>query len=356
MINTYTYKEYYLASRNNDIRLAEKRLEIVKSAELIGIKPTARLYSVAANTVRKWKRRYDSDLPTKSLSNISTRPHKLRNPLSQSIANKIIQTTSKMKGDGKVITANNVKRKAKIKESTCSNATITRYINKALGKRNKKVRKGNNKKTDWKRDLNPFQLIQIDIKYLDDIPNLTKLFRKNKNMPKYQITARDVATGYVWIAFARNKGVYETNLFLNNVIVKFFKDNGLDMSQTTIQTDNGREFTNYSHKTMRENKKTIFTQTVEKYFRKHKLIIPGHCTANSDVESFHWTIERDFYGFEDFVSVNDLISKANEYVIKYSKKINKHRGYSPKSKIVKKCGLKRIIKQNVKIMTLNIGF
>jgi hypothetical protein len=349
MIN-YTYNEYYKGAKHDEQKLAAKRLEIVKSAKSIGIKPTARNYNVALNTVRKWLRRVDSKESVASLSNLSTRPKKFRNQLNYKAINKIILTTITFKQKGKVITANNIRRASKLKNLDCCDATINRYMNKALGNKSKKVKKAKNKSTKWKETIKPFQLIQVDIKYLTDIPNLQHLFRKNRHMPKYQITARDVATGYTWIAFANHKGVFETTKFIKTILIPFFKQHSLDMSATVIQTDNGKEFTNLNSKTLAEKKKTVFTKIVEENFQGHRTIKPGHCTANSDVESFHWTIERDFYGFEDFRSVEDFIAKSEQYINSYQTTVIKNRKASPKQMIYKNFGQKRIFRQKVAVM------
>lgn len=349
-MTNYKYVEYYSATKNNDLKIAAKRLEIANYAIKHGIKPASRVYHVALNTVRKWVERSKESKSVKNLSNRSTRPNNVRKPLDYKVANKIIITVLEFKTKGKLITANNIRKAAKIKDTVCSDGTINRYVRKALDKKSKKVKKGNNKSTKWKENLKPFELIQVDIKYLTDIPNLTHLFRKNKKMPKYQITARDVATGYTWVAFANQKGVFETTKFLRTVIIPFFQKHKLDMSKTIIQTDNGKEFTNKNTKKLTEPKKTIFTKAIEEAFRGHRTIIPGHCTANSDVESFHWTIERDFYGFEDFYSVEDFLRKTKKYINGYTTTIIKNRKASPKQIIQSHLGKIRIAPQNPEIM------
>ena len=56
-----------------------------------------------------------------------------------------------------------------------------------------------------------------------------------------------------------------------------------------------------------------FTQAVEYFDGKHRYIRPGHCNANADVESSHWTIEEQFYNLTYFSSREDFIAKAESY-------------------------------------------
>ncbi len=68
----------------------------------------------------------------------------------------------------------------------------------------------------------------------------------------------------------------------------------MNLKKIIIQTDNGSEFTNRYKKTYgKEPEKSSFTIFVEDKFKKHRMNMPGHCTADSDVETFRWLIERD---------------------------------------------------------------
>lgn len=80
-------------------------------------------------------------------------------------------------------------------------------------------------------------------------------------------------------------------------------------------------------------KTSIFTSFCNLYFKGHKTNIPGHCTADSEVESFHWSIERDCLGWEDIVNNETLLFYVNKYIKLYNKSIIKRREYSPLCKI-----------------------
>ena len=183
----------------------------------------------------------------------------------------------------------------------------------------------------------PWQLIQIDIKYLTDIDNLKPYFADSKNVfndirCKYQITSRDVATGATIVAYCEDKSVSYTKIFLEDILYPFLKD--LNLKKITIQTDNGLEFTNRYKKTYgKEPEKSSFTIFVENKFKKHRMNIPGHCTTNSDVETFHWSIERDCLAWDDIINDEPLIKYITLYMKEYLHTEIKTRKYSPINKI-----------------------
>lgn len=327
-----TYYEIYHNS-NNDDYIISKRLEMVNYANDFGIKPASRYFKTSKNTIKRWCKRY-ALYGIKGLKNVSSRPHHLRQKITNKDVEKISNTVKMAKEKNKHITVNNVRKKTGIKKY--SDGTINRYINKALEKktRNKKHPKTNNGSIDFKKDLKAFELIQIDIKYLTDIDNLKPYF-KNRNLAKYEITARDVATGFSMVSFCSEKSLYYTHLFLKQVLYPFLKKiPDLDLKKVKIQTDNGFEFTNKRIRTNGPSPKTsAFTNFCNLYFEKHRTNIPGHCTADSEVESFHWSIERDCLAWEDITDNETLLFYVNNYMNEYNHSVIKLRGYSPLEKI-----------------------
>ena len=126
-----------------------------------------------------------------------------------------------------------------------------------------------------------------------------------------------------------------TRIFLERILYPFLKQfKELDLKTITIQTDNGSENTNKYIKTNgRAAEKSAFTVFVEDKFKKHKLNIPGSPTYDSDVESFHWSIERDCLAWEDIVDDETLIKYTTIYIKEYLQTEIKIRGYSPLEKI-----------------------
>ena len=252
---------------------------------------------------------------------------------------RITEVTQKAKEKRKHITVRNVRKTSKI--TKYSDETINRYINRAVGKKKNRTHTcstGGN--VSWKKKLLPWQLIQVDIKYLTDIENLKPYFSSKKNgfkgiTVKYQITARDVATGSSIVSYCEEQSVTNTKKFLEEILYPFLQQfKGLNLKEITIQTDNGSHFTNRYIKTKgQEPEKSVFTIFVEDKFKKHRMNIPGHCTADSEVESFHWSIERDCLAWDDIVDNETLIKYTTLYMKEYLHTEIKTRGYSPIDKI-----------------------
>lgn len=329
-----SYQEMYINTDNEKL-LIEKRLEMVRFANEVWIKKAARFYNCSKNTIKKWKKRY-ALYGINGLIDKSRKPNNSPKRINQKDIDIITEIAKEKK---KHITVKNIRTKTKIKEH--SDATINRYINKAVGKKkNRKHDPSTGGDTSWKSKLKPFELIQVDIKYLTDIDNLKPYFASSKNnyisiKCKYQITARDVCTGTSIVAYCDEKTVSYTKIFLETILYPFLKQfKYLNLKEITIQTDNGFEFTN---KRIRSKGNTpirsAFTIFIEDKFRKHRVNIPGHPTADSDVESFHWSIERDCLAWEDIVDDETLIKYTTEYIKEYLNTKIKSRGYSPIKKI-----------------------
>lgn len=332
-----SYQEMYM-NIDNEKLLIDKRLEMVRFANENGIKKTAKFYSCSKNTIKKWKKRY-AVYGLKGLMDKSRKPKNSPRRIRQEDIDKITEVSKNAKEKKKHITVKNVRKTSRVNDY--SDTTINRYINKAVGKKkNRKHNPSNDGDISWKKKLLPWQLIQIDIKYLTDIDNLKPYFAGEKNdfkgiKCKYQITARDVCTGAAIVAYCDDKSLTYTTIFLNTILYPFLKQfKGLDLKKVTIQTDNGTEFTNRYKRTKGQNpKKSSFTIFIEDKFKRHKTNIPGHCTADSEVESFHWSIERDCLAWDDIVDDKTLIKYTTEYIKEYLNTEIKTRGYSPIDKI-----------------------
>ncbi len=332
-----SYQEMYMNIDNEKV-LIEKRLEMVRFANEVGIKKAARFYSCSKNTVKKWCRRY-ALYGLSGLIDKSRKPKNSPKRISQEDIDKITEVSKNAKEKKKHITVRNVRKTSGIKGYT--DGTINRYINKAVGKKkNRKHTTTTGGDVSWKKKLLPWQLIQIDIKYLTDIDNLKPYFAKASTnykgiKSKYQITARDVATGSVIVSYCDEKSVTYTKMFLEEILYPFLKQfKGLDLKTITIQTDNGKENTNRLAKTNgKDPEKSAFTLFAEDKFKRHKLNPPGSPTYDSDVESFHWSIERDCLAWDDIVDDKTLIKYTTEYIKEYLHTEIKTRGYSPLDKI-----------------------
>lgn len=342
-----SYQEMYM-NIDNEKMLIEKRLEMVRFANENGIKVAARFYSCSKNTIKKWCRRYAIN-SINGLSDKSRKPKTSPKQIKNEDIETITNVTKNAKDKKKHITVKNVRKISGI-QGYCD-STINRYINKAVGKKkNRKHDPSNGGDISWKAKLKPFELIQVDIKYLTDIDNLKPYFASKKNnytgiKCKYQITARDVCTGLSIISYCDEKSITYTKLFLETIIYPFLKQfKYLDLKTITIQTDNGFEFSNKRIKTKGSTPvNSCFTMYIADKFKKHRTNIPGHCTADSEVESFHWSIERDCLAWDDIVDDKTLIKYTTAYMNEYINSEIKVRGYSPIDKIKETYELDNII-------------
>ena len=329
-----SYKDMY-ASIDNEKVLMDKRLELVRYANDNGVKVAARFYKCSKNAIKKWCRKY-AIYDYAGLKDKSRRPIHSPKRIPDTDIIKIKETCNYAKEKGKYITVNNVRKRTGIKVH--SDVAMNRYINEACGKRkNLKHTQPKGGDVSWKQHLKPFQLWQVDIKYLTDINNLKPYFKKDndRSLAKYQITARDVTTGFPIVAYCNEKSATYTKMVLENILYEFLKQfDGIDLKSITIQTDNGKEFTNkYTKIHGKSPKETNFTLYIYCKFKKHKTNSTGSPTYDSDVESFHWSIERDCLAWDDITDNESLIKYTTEYITNYINTKIKTRSYSPLAKI-----------------------
>mgnify|MGYP003063948442 CR=1 FL=1 len=129
------------------------------------------------------------------------------------------------------------------------------------------------------------------------------------HLPKYQITARCIRTGALFIGYTQQHSTTGTAIFIYRLF-SHLKRYGVNPAEITIQTDNGTEFT----APWNSLKKTLFTQVIELSFSfSHKTIPAGAKTYQSDVESSHRLIEDEFYACCSFSGVQDFLKKAHQY-------------------------------------------
>ena len=282
-----SYKDMY-DSIDNEKVLIDKRLEMVRYANDNGIKVAARFYKCSKNTIKKWCRRY-AIYGYAGLKDKSRRPIHSPKRIPDNDIIKIKETCDYAKEKGKYITVNNVRKRTGIKDY--SDVTMNGYINEACGKR--------------------------------------------KNLKHTQPKGGDVSTGFPIVAYCNEKSATYTKMFLEKILYEFLiQFDSIDLKSITIQTDNGKEFTNkYTKTNGKSPKETNFTLYVYCKFKKHKTNPPGSPTYDSDVESFHWSIERDCLAWDDIVDNESLIKYTTEYITNYINTEIKTRGYSPLDKI-----------------------
>jgi transposase InsO family protein len=278
------------------------RQKIVRYAQRHGIKPTERHFGCSKNTVRKWLRNFN-EFGAKGLEDKSRAPMSCPHKTPKFIEEQVI---------------------AKRKRAPCHGPKSLKHYNPSLKlsegaiyrilKENQLLRK-HKKKYQRKNDLRAvkaqymsFSHNQEDVKHLYDIPyywaQMTSL-----GLPKYEYTIRDVKSGFTALAFA-NEYNEQYSEILTELFLKHLRSFGIDLKGVTIQTDNGSEFGAKKRDIMTPG----FVNTIVMgYGAEHRYIPPGCCNANADVESFHSTIEKEFFDLEDFGSREHFFHKATVY-------------------------------------------
>jgi len=165
----------------------------------------------------------------------------------------------------------------------------------------------------------PFEKIQIDVKELRDIPNILEQslllgLQKQKELPNryglpmYQYTARDIKTGALFTSLAYMHNRHTAAIFADRVLTHL---KGHGITPRVIQTDNGSEFVNTRDAT---DERSLFVQVVTRNQQtEHRRIPPGAKTWQSDVETSHWIIEREFYDTVKVNSDHNFIDKLRAY-------------------------------------------
>ena len=265
---------------------------------------TAKHFGVNIKTVIKWVKRFNK-FDLEGLKDRKRAPKKHGNKIPDHIEKHIINLRN--------MTHFGAKRLKYTFDLNVSVSAIYRVLKEHnLIKPHKKKYKKKRDMREIKNKLKPFELIQVDIKYLDDMPHFYKYY-KLFNLPRYQITARDVKTGMLFIFYAYEKSVASTVLAMK-MLINHLKKNGVDISNITIQTDNGPEFSG-TRKNHKQGFKSFLTSTLKV---KHKYIPPGYPNYNADVEASHKLIENEFYELEDFMSKKDFLNKAFTYQVYFN--------------------------------------
>lgn len=286
-------------------------------AEKHGVSEAARRLETTRKTVRMWRDRYreDKEHGLKNMSRIGQN-HPLKIP--ENIQKAILEERVKRGNPGARTIINNLGLKYSAKS-----------VHKVI-KRQGLVQKHKTryrKKKDMqaiKAAHNPMQKIQLDFKYYNDIANQHAALKKGA-IPQFEITARDYSTGMVFLGFTDYKDTLSSSIFADYVI-DYLQGLGFASEEIAFQTDNGGEFVDPLY-----NGSTMFEETLAKRGIKHLRIPPAAPTFNSDVESFHNTIEREFLDLEKFSCLSDFYVKSFIYQTYYNhiRKIRTRNNKSP---------------------------
>jgi transposase len=283
------------------------RQKIVRYAQLHGNKPAARRYGCDVRTVRAWRKRFEGS-GTRGLINQSRAPHRCPHKISPEMEEQIVQKRKRATCYGpKRLKFFNPSLKA-------SEGAIYRVLKERglLEKRKRKHR--------VKQDLRAVKArykslthFQEDVKHLYDIPYYWSQMTAHR-LPKYEYTVRDAKSGFTIVAFA-NEYSEQYSTMLTEIILSHLKSFDVDLKEVIVQTDNGSEF----GARKRDINTPGFVNTIMvKWGASHNYIPPGCSNANADVESFHSTVELEFFNLEGFNSREEFFRKAQVYQYFYN--------------------------------------
>ena len=284
------------------------------------------MHGVNVKTVIKWVRRYKKD-GLQGLKDRSRRPHRFYRKVTRKLEEEILLWRDRT-GFGS--------RRMRMELGFDLTATTIHKVLRRNG-RVKPRRKSWRKKQDLRKiksKLKPFQKVQVDIKYLDDIAEFYPDYYKY-NLPRYEITIRDVRSGAVWLFYSRERSVWATTMAMD-VFSQHLKKHGIRLSQVHVQTDNGSEFSG-----LRMHHHRGFRYHVKKVLGMKHIFIPPRCpNANAEVEAFHRLVEDEFYTKERFGPMKNFLSKAFTYQLYFNLiRKNSYKGWKSPADILTDYGI-----------------
>jgi len=298
--------DYCRIARSKDQEVKyDTRLKMVQYAAEHGIKPTARHFGCQPKIVRKWLRRWREDNHSRrSLMDRSRAPKTCPHKTSPECEREVLRERDKAPCLG----ARRLKDFCQLDPSEGAIARILRQ-NGRTKKRKKKYEKKRDMR-ELKARLAAFEQLQIDTKYLNDIPYYYEQMARNKDLPRFQYTARDVKTGAVFLGFGAEYSESHSCAFAAAVMAHIARC-GHPREGTLVQTDNGPEYSGMERK---KKKDRGFVRLVEHLFRaRHRFIPVGKKNHQADVETLHERIEPEFFDLERFDSRNMFFMKASAW-------------------------------------------
>lgn len=274
----------------------EFKQDAVFAAQELGIKPAARKFKIATNTMRSWLRRhqkkgkqglYDQRQGPKNI------PHKMKADVEEQIV--AIRTRSKCFGPQRIKLFYDIPYSLGAIQRVIQTHGLTRRPKRVYQKR---------------RDLRAVKAkrpsathLQMDVKYLTDIPNYWEQL-KPLGLPKY----RDTKSGMLFLGYSDELSELNARTMVDYVLDELKRDLPFEISKLTVQTDNESEFSGQA----RRIETAPFVQMIEKtHGANHVYIRPGHCNAQADVESSHQLIETEFFDLTRFKDREDFFKKVS---------------------------------------------
>jgi transposase len=282
------------------------RVRMVELARLQGVSAAARELRTSRLTVRKWLRRFEAG-GLRALEDLSRAPHRSPRRICRQLEERIRELRKKYRWGP---------QRLRLQCGLpCSDGAVYRVLRQA-GLIRKRVPKWKKKRDlrERKKALAPFEKIQVDVKDLSDIPEYWP-GRLGVGLPRYEFTARDVRTGAAFVAYAHANNGTAAGAFAA-YLLEHLKNYGVELEDLRVQTDNGSEFIGSYRK--KDPDPTEFQRVLRDAGVRHERIPPARSTWNSDVESFHRTIEDELYSVEQLRTPAELLGKAYTYQLFYN--------------------------------------
>jgi len=282
------------------------RIKMVQYAQQHGISQAARAFATTRKTVRKWLTRYQAQ-GTPGLHDHSKAPHRIPHKSPPQVEQQAVALRELLPTWG----GHRLHTEARVAISGTTCYRIWREKGLVKPRRRKHHKKRDLR--EIKKRFAPFAKLQQDVKDLDDIPTYWPHIRR-LGFPPHQLTCREIRTGATFFAYAYENTMTNSQLF-QAYVAEHLKKYGVSLTDVILQTDNGSE----NIGSWKKKTPSAFTRQVEDHYGMQHDRIPPHCsTYNSDVESFHNLIEREFYDIETFSGLPELLGKAYAYQLYFN--------------------------------------
>jgi transposase len=279
----------------------EFKMEAVFAAQKNGIKPAVRKYKVARNTLKSWLERF-AKKGKKGLEDRRKGPIHIPNKMPEEMEERIVSIRKRTPCFGPM----SIKYHYDIPYSLGAIQRVIRSY--GLTRKKRKVAQKRRDMREVKAKRHSMAHMQMDVKYLTDIPNYWE--QLPLGLPKFQYTVRETKTGMLFLGYSDELSELNARTMIDYVLDEIKPHLPIDISEVTVQTDNGSEFSGQA----RRVETAPFVHMIERIHEaNHVYIRPGHCNAQADVESSHQLIEREFFDLTRFADREDFFRKVESY-------------------------------------------
>jgi transposase len=282
------------------------RFHLVQYTRKKSVTAAAKQFVTTPKTVRKWRERFKKS-GVKGLEDQSRAPKRVHNKTKE-LDESIIQITREKYpafGPKRLISLAGLSYGKKAIANTLKRRGLTGRKKKWKQKRDLR---------EWKKkNFAVLEKWQNDVKYLDDIENFFPQMARLK-LPKYEHTFRELISGAAFVAYSFENNTTNSGIFIDYVL-QHLKYYGVDTSHMKVQSDNGSEYIGNINK---KEGRTPFQLILDRSAIEHSRIPSASPTYNSDVETFHRTIEEEFYSCESFQNQTQFYAKALSYLLFYN--------------------------------------